>query len=122
MSDRWNEPLPLMPQAMCDRMITKTDEYLSAINWRNNCTVSTLKEAVQMAKIGNDAGAEMTRSLRPTTRIFEDWINYNNLVTYLYNRDTNVRTLLSAYRNAIKCTFCTVLFVIYHKSCRQTGR
>ena len=101
MSDPWTEPLPLMPKSMCERMIERTDAYLSEITWRNDCSVSNLVEAVQMAKIHKDAGAEKTRSLRPSNRIFEDWINYNNLITFLYNRDTNVRTLLSAYRNAI---------------------
>ena len=101
MSSSWNEPLPLMSQDMCDRMVARTDEYLSLIQWRNDCSVDTLKDAVAMAKLNKDAGKEATMRLRPTDRIFENWMNWNNLVTYLYNRDTSIRTLLSAYRNAI---------------------
>ena len=85
-------------------MKRKTDEYLTLINWRNNGNASSLVEAVQIAKLGQDIGQEATLALRPTGRVFEDWINWNNLVTFLVNRDTGVRTLLSAYRNAIICT------------------
>ena len=104
MAGNWNEPLPLMDAAMCERMKRKTDEYLTLITWRNNGTASSLVEAVQIAKMGQDIGQEATLALRPTGQIFEDWINWNNLVTFLVNRDTGVRTLLSAYRNAIICT------------------
>ena len=101
MSNVWNEPLPLMPKEMCDRMILRTDEYLTQIQWREDCEAATLDEAVQMAKIRKDAGYEKTMSLRPKNQIFEQWMQWNSVVTYLYNRDTTVRTLLSAYRNAI---------------------
>ena len=103
-TSRWNEPVPLMSQEMCQRMIQKTDEYLTQVQWKNNCTPTTLYDAVQEAKRGNDGGYDLTLNLRPKNRVFEDWINYNNLVTYLYNRDTHVRTLLSALRNAIQNT------------------
>lgn len=101
MSSSWNEPLPLMSQDMCNRMIERTDEYLSQVQWRGDCSVTTLKDAVAMAKLNKDAGKTTTLNLRPMDRIFENWMNWNNLVTFLYNRDTSARTLLSAYRNAI---------------------
>ena len=102
---------------MCQRMIGTTDEYLTQVNWKTNCTPTTLYDAVQEAKRGNDGGYELTMSLRPNDRVFESWMNWNNLVTFLYNRDTNIRTLLSAIRNAIKlhvehCKYLILLFFI----------
>ena len=100
MGRNWNEPLPLMDVAMCNRMIQKTDEYLTAINWKENGEANTLNEAVELAKIGKDIGLNKTMALRPKSRIFEDWMNWNDVVTYLFNRDTNYQfTLLSAFRN-----------------------
>ena len=120
MAGNQNEPLPLMDAAMCTRMIQKTDEYLSMVRWRNNGEANCLKEAVQIAKLGQDIGMEATLALRPTDRIFENWMNWNNLVTYLYNRDTHVRTLLSALRNAIICTRISAilfLFILFISHC-----
>ena len=107
----WNEPVPLMSQEMCQRMVRTTDDYLTQIQWKTNCAPTTLYDAVQEAKKGNDGGLELTLSLRPTNRIFEDWINYNNLITYLFNRDTNIRTLLSAIRNTIQKTRQTIYYI-----------
>ena len=105
MSDNWNEPLPLMDAAMCNRMIEKTNEYLTTIKWKNDGVACTLKDAVELAKVGKDIGLEDTMALRPTTRIFEDWMNWNAIVTYLFNRDTNYQsTLLSALRKSINRT------------------
>ena len=102
MSDAWNEPLPLMDQVMCDRMVVKTDEYLQLIIWRNNSNPESLQHAVALAKNGFDGGRERTIALRPTTRIFSEWMDWNSLVTFLFNRDTQYeQTLLSALRNAI---------------------
>ena len=103
-TSRWNEPVPLMSPEMCQRMIETTDEYLTQVKWKSNCAPATLYDAVQAAKRGDDGGFELTMSLRPNDRVFENWINWNNLVTFLFNRDTNIRTLLSAIRNAIKYT------------------
>ena len=102
MSGSWNEPLPLMDQAMCDRMVEKTNEYLQLINWRNDGNPENLQHAVALAKVGIDGGRERTMALRPTSRIFSEWMDWNSLVTYLFNRETQYeRTLLSALRNAI---------------------
>ena len=102
---------------MCNRIIQKTDEYLSVVNWKNDGVADTLVEAVAIAKQGQDVGHAATLALRPTDRIFENWMNYNALVTYLYNRDTNVRTLLSALRKPIKSSTRTLfkyyLLIIY---------
>ena len=46
----WNEPLPLMDDAMINRIIATTDDYLAHVTWRNNCDPKTLKEAVADAK------------------------------------------------------------------------
>ena len=102
MAGNWSEPLPLMDAAMCNRMIRTTDEYLQAINWRNDGDADTLEELVEIAKAGKDIGLERTIALRPKNRIFAQWMHWNSVVTYLYNRDTNVRTLLSALRKIIK--------------------
>ena len=104
MSGAWNEPLPLMDRTMCDRITLRTNEYLSQVNWRNNGQPRDLKHAVELAKLGIDGGREATMALRPTSRIFEEWIDWSNMTTYLFNRDTNYQTLLSAIRNAIKCS------------------
>ena len=102
MAGNWNEPVPLMDQSMCDRMIIKTDEYLSIITWKNDGEADSLAAAVDLAKKGKDVGRERTLSLRPRNRIFADWMNWNALVTYLFNRETNYqRTLLSAFRKTI---------------------
>ena len=101
MAGNWNEPLPLMDQVMCDRIIQRTDEYLTAVIWRNDGEAETLEQAVALAKNGKDVGLIKTKMLRPTNRIFEDWMNWSALVTYLFNRDTNYRTLLSAVRKPI---------------------
>ena len=102
MPDTWNEPIPLMDRTMCARISAKTDEYLSQVNWRNNGVPRDLKNAVELAKMGIDGGREATLQLKPTSRIFEEWMDWNNLVTFLFNRDTDYQTLLSAIRNAIK--------------------
>ena len=104
MSDPWNEPLPLMDQTMCNRIVEKTDEYLTLVNWRSNGTPENLDHAIQLAKDGKDGGYDVTMRLRPTSRNFHDWINWSNLITFLVNRDTGIQTLLSAIRNAIKYT------------------
>ena len=110
MSRNWNEPLPLMDTVMCNRMIRKTDEYLAMVNWQNNGTANTLEDAVAIAKLGKDIGFDGTMQLRPTDRIFNNWMNWNALVTYLYNRDTQNRTLLSAFRNPIQAhTMITIV-------------
>ena len=101
MSDSWNEPLPQMDRTMCDRISAKTDEYLSGVTWRNNGTPRDLQHAIQLAKMGMDGGKEATMQLKPTSRNFSDWMDWNNLVTYLFNRDHDYQTLLSAIRNAI---------------------
>ena len=119
------EPLPLMDQAMCQRIIETTNGYLQHVQWKSNCTPDSLFAAVQEAKKGNDGGLELTLALRPKNRVFEDWMNWSALVTFLFNRDTQVRTLLSAIRNAINdciethvihnlCIYC-IYYSIYKK-------
>ena len=98
MAQNWNEPLPLMDACMINRMIAKTDEYLSLVQWRNDGTAENLKEAVALAKNGQDIGLEATLALRPTDAIFAHWMDWSALVTYLFNRDTEFKTLLSAIR------------------------
>ena len=61
----WNEPLPLMDDAMINRIIATTDEYLAHVTWRNNCNPQTLKEAVADAKRGGDGGYEKTMCRDP---------------------------------------------------------
>ena len=113
MPDSWNAPLPLMDRTMCDRISNNTNEYLSNVNWRNNGSPRDLKHAVELAKLGIDGGYEATMRLKPTSRVFEDWINWSNLTTYLYNRDTNYQTLLSAIRNAINANIHVLkLFIL----------
>ena len=74
------------------------------VKWRNNATPKDLKHAVELAKRGLDGGYEATLNLRPTSKIFAEWMDWNNLVTFLFNRDTDYRnTLLSALRKTIKC-------------------
>ena len=102
MTDPWNEPVPLMDRTMCKRIENKTDEYLTLIKWRNNSQPQSLQHAVELAKNGSDGGYDATIRLRPTSRVFSDWMDWNNLVTFLVNRDTEYQTLLSALRNAIK--------------------
>ena len=84
---------------MCDRMAARTDEYLSLINWRNNGQPRDLNHAVELAKLGIDGGREATMRLRPTSRVFEEWINWSNLTTYLLNRDTDYQQMLSTMMN-----------------------
>ena len=98
MAQNWNEPLPLMDECMIERMIAKTDEYLAEIKWKNNGTADTLTEAVALAKQGRDVGLDATMAMRPKDRIFAHWMDWNALVTFLFNRDTQYRTLLSAFR------------------------
>ena len=98
MSDPWNEPLPLMDDVMISRIISTTDQYLASIQWKNNADPKSLYEAVQMAKQGKDAGEAKTLALRPTSNDFREWMLWNDIVTFLYNRDTHMRTLLSALR------------------------
>ena len=114
MSRNWNEPLPLMDTVMCNRMIRKTDEYLTMVNWQNNGTANTLEDAVAIAKLGKDIGFDGTMQLRPTDRIFNNWMNWNALVTYLYNRDTQNRTLLSAFRNPIQAHTMTTQVSLFN--------
>ena len=109
----WNEPLPLMDESMINRIIETSNNYLVHVNWRNNGSPKTLKEAVADAKKGIDGGLEQTMMLRPTTKFFEDWMDWNNLVTYLVNRDTGVRTLLSALRK-LYTRQISVRFVVKH--------
>ena len=97
----WNEPLPMMDDAMKNRIIQRTDEYLSVVQWRNDGNPNSLQEALQMAKVGKDGGQLVTMELRPTTNDFHAWMDWSALVTFLYNRDTSVRTLLSALRKVI---------------------
>ena len=119
MPDFWNEPIPLMDQAMCTRIKVKTDEYLTLVKWRNNGQPRDLKHAVELAKRGCDGGKDITMSLRPTSKVFADWMDWNNLVTFLFNRDTDYQNvLLSALRNTIKSCLKdkvhVVLIIIYY--------
>lgn len=91
----WNEPLPLMDESMINRIVETTNHYLEHVIWRNDSQPTTLKEAVEDAKRGRDGGKDATLALRPTTKHFEEWIDWNDLITCLLNRDTGVRTLLS---------------------------
>ena len=88
MADPWNEPVPLMDQAMCSRIKNKTEEYLTLVKWRNNGQPQNLQHAVELAKNGIDGGYDATMRLRPTSKIFAEWMDWNNLVTFLFNRDT----------------------------------
>ena len=121
MPNGWNEPLPKMDQQMCDRMIAKTNEYLSLIQWRNNGQPRDLKHAVELAKAGLDGGLDATLQLRPTSRDFNDWMYWNDVITFLVNRDNDFKTLLSAIRNAITqiihvCTNCIAFYYSYYMS------
>ena len=98
MSDPWNEPPPKADPQFQARVIAKTTEYLSVVQWRANCTPGTLDEAVNFAKRGMDGGQELTMRLRPTNDDFSAWIQWASLTTYLFNRDTNIGTLLSCLR------------------------
>ena len=98
MPDSWNEPPPQLDDNFRSRIIQKTDEYLSAVNWKQNGCPATLREAVELAKQGLDGGKDLTMSFRPNNYDFHDWMMWNSLVTYLFNRDTQIRTLLSAFR------------------------
>ena len=97
------------------RIIATTDDYLAHVTWRNNCDPQTLKEAVADAKRGFDGGYEKTMALRPSTKFFEDWMDCNNLTTFLVNRDTGVRTLLSALRKTIHVKYQSCALSIYCK-------
>ena len=101
MSNPWNEPPPQLDNAFRSRIIDRTNDYLSMVTWRQNGNPTNLKEAVAMAKQGKDGGEELTLSFRPTNNCFHAWMDWSSLVTYLYNRDTQVRTLLSAIRKTI---------------------
>ena len=57
----WNEPLPMMDDAMKTRIITKTDEYLTQVTWRNDADPKSLQEALQLAKNGRDGGFPASR-------------------------------------------------------------
>ena len=113
MQDSWTEPLPLMDRTMCDRISNKTEEYLSLIKWRNDGAPRDLQHAVELAKKGIDGGKDATLRLKPTSRRFNEWMDWNNLVTFLFNRDTEYQTLLSAIRNAIYETIHVTYFIYY---------
>ena len=98
MSDPWNAPSPRADAQFQARVIAKTTEYLSVIQWRSNCVPNNLDEAVNYAKCGLDGGKDLTMSLRPTNDDFAAWIQWANLTTFLFNRDTNIGTLLSCLR------------------------
>ena len=98
MSDPWNEPPPKADRCFQARVKAKTDEYLSVIKWRADCTPRNLDEAVAFSKKGMDGGKALTMALRPTSDIFAEWIQWSSLTTYLFNRDTDVGTLLSCLR------------------------
>ena len=83
------------------RIISRTSEYLTVVKWRNNGAPKTLDEAVNLAKLGQDGGEAATMALRPTGNDFGEWIQWANMTTYLYNRDTGFGTLLSCLRNVI---------------------
>lgn len=99
MSGSWNAQVPLMDQSMCNRIIERTDEYLSFITWRNNGSPIDLQQAIAFAKVGMDGGFECTMALRPTSRIFSDWMDWNELTTVLLRRDTQYHTVLATLRN-----------------------
>ena len=101
MSDPWNEPPPCLDSNFRTRIIKKTDEYLTMVQWKENGQPANLEEAIKLAKQGIDGGKELTLSFRPTGFNFNDWMAWSSLVSFLYNRDTQVRTILSAIRNAI---------------------
>ena len=98
MSDPWNEPSPRADARFQARVKAKTDEYLSLVKWRANCTPKNLDDAVNLAKRGMDGGKDLTMALRPTSDSFAEWIQWSSLTTYLFNRDTGVGTLLSCLR------------------------
>ena len=102
MARNWNEPLPMMDQAMCNRITNETNRYLEVINWRNDGEAETLEEAVALALHGKDAGLEKTLMLRPTNRNFEDWMNWSAIMTLLFKRDSNYDRLLEEIRKPIK--------------------
>ena len=102
MSDPWNKPLPQMDDIMVSRIIETTDQYLESIQWRNNASPSDLQDAVKLAKLGMDGGKNRTLELRPIGNDFHMWMYWNDVVTFLYNRDTNIGTLLSAFRTTIR--------------------
>ena len=102
MPSGWNEPPPLVDANFRSRMIEKTDEYLSQVNWKTNCQPTDLDDAVNHAKRGNDGGFEFTMSLRPTSRDFHAWMQWCALTTFLFNRDTPHSRILSAIRKTMK--------------------
>ena len=98
MADPWNEPPPLIDENFKSRMIARTTDYLSQVNWKSNCIPTSLDDAVAQAKKGNDGGYELTMTLRPQSMDFHQWMQWSALVTFLYNRDTPVARILSAIR------------------------
>ena len=64
-------------------------------------------------------------ALRPTDKVFAHWMDWNALVTFLFNRDTEYRTLLSALRKLCTqiCLPCLnphiniYLFIINNSHC-----
>ena len=98
MASRWNEPPPTMDDAFVSRIISRTDEYLTLVRWRENCHPMNLDAAVNEAKNGNDGGLLATMNLRPTSNDFHEWMQWSALVTYLFNRDTDYVRILSVIR------------------------
>ena len=98
MANPWNEPPPRMDTNFISRIISKTDEYLTVVQWQNNCNPQTLDDAVRDAKLGKDGGKDCTMNLRPTSNDFHEWMQWSALVTYLFNRDTDYARILSVIR------------------------
>ena len=98
MANPWNEPAPRMDENFISRIILKTDEYLTLVQWRNDCEPATLDEAVNFAKMGKDGGKSCTMNLRPNSDDFHEWMQWSALVTYLFNRDTDYARILSVIR------------------------
>ena len=101
MADPWNEPTPRVDNGFKQQIISRTSEYLTVVKWRNNGVPKTLDEAVNLAKLGQDGGETAAMALRPTGNDFHEWIQWANMTTYLYNRETSFVTLLSCLRNVI---------------------
>ena len=99
MENPWNKSPPKIDENFKRRMIERTNDYLKEVNWKENCMPSSLNDAIEEAKQGNDAGLNKTMELRPRTMDFNDWMLWSELVCALFKRDTQISKILSSLRN-----------------------
>lgn len=59
----------------------------STIQWNNQSSATSIKDAIADMKLGKDIGWMGTNALMPKSDDFHHWMHFAHLLTVIYNRD-----------------------------------